>query len=151
MIEITIDDREILAVLADLRGRVEDMTPAMDAIGMEMEARVSRRFEDTTAPNGRLWQKHPTRGYPWEYDKRYPKNGNRKLLDRTGDMLDSLNYQADRDSVMVGFGVPYAAYHEWGTQHMQRRGLLFSDPDAHTLGDEDRESILDILSGYLSP
>ncbi|MDP2433100.1 MAG: phage virion morphogenesis protein, partial [Pseudomonadota bacterium] len=115
------------------------------------EARVSRRFEDAADPNGRLWQPHPTRGYPWEYDKHYPKSGNRKLLDRTGDMLDSLNYQADGDSVRVGFGLPYAAYHEWGTKHMQRRGLLYADPDAHTLGDEDRESILDILSSYLSP
>jgi len=151
MITITVDDRHILAVLADLRGRMEDMTPAFDAIGMELEARISRRFEDTVDPNGKLWLPHPTRGYPWEYDRHYPPDGNRRLLDRKGDLLDSLNYQADRDGVTVGFGVPYAAYHEWGTKHMQRRGFLFSDPDAHTLGDDDRESILAVLAGYLSP
>lgn len=151
MIEIIIDDREILDVLADLRGRLDDMTPAMEAIGMELEARISRRFEDTTDPNGDLWKARPSDGlYPWDYDKHYPKDGNRRLLDRSGDLLDSLNYQANRDSVTVGFGEDYAAYHEFGTKHMQRRGILFSDPNAGTLGDEDRASILDLLSRYFS-
>ena len=149
MIEIAIDDREILAVLADLNARADDMTPAFDAIGMEMEARISRRFEDTADPAGRLWQPHPTRGFPWEYPG-YPKTGNRRLLDRTGDMLDSLNHQADRDGVTVGFGVPYAAYHEWGTSKMQRRGMLFDDPDARTLGEEDREQILGLLADHFA-
>ncbi len=150
MISIDIDDRQILDVLARLRARVDDMTPVMNAIGMKLEARISRRFEDTTDPNGRLWMPG-SRGYPWEYDRRYPKDGNRRLLDRTGDLLDGLSYQADRDSVVIGFGVDYAAFHEYGTKHMQRRGILFSDPVARTLGDDDRDSILVILSRYLAP
>lgn len=151
MISITVYDRAILDVLNDLRGRLDDMTPVMDAIGMEMEARVSRRFEDETDPAGNLWKPHPKLGYPWQYDKRYPKDGNRRMLDRTGDMLDGLNYQADQDSVTVGFDVPYAAFHEYGTRHMQRRGMLLADPNAGVLGDDDRRSILEILQGYLTP
>lgn len=145
MIEITIDDRPVLDALEQLRARVSDLSPAMNAIGMELEARISRRFEDETDPNGQLWA-------PWKPAtlKRYPKGGNRRILDRMGDMLDSLNYQADQDSVSVGFGVSYAAYHEWGTRKMARRGMLLADPDARTLGEEDRRSILDILSGYLA-
>lgn len=145
MITIEIDDRSVMEALRHLQGKLSDMTPVMNAIGMEFEAMVSRRFEDETDPNGRLWS-------PWKPATRnsYPKDGNAHILDRSGDMLDGLNYQADKDSVRVGFDMPYAAFHEYGTKNMQRRGMLFSDPVARTIGDEDRRSILDILSKYLA-
>lgn len=151
MIIIEIDDRAVLEALEALRGRVSDLSPAMNAIGMELEARVSRRFEDETDPNGRLWDS-------WQpaTKKSYPKDGNKRILDRMGGMLDSLNYQADKDSVTIGFGAvsdkefSYPAAHEFGTKKMVRRGLLTSDPVAGTLGEEDRRSILDILSEHLS-
>ncbi|WP_303837479.1 hypothetical protein [Acidovorax soli] len=59
---------------------------------------------------------------------RYSEDGNRRLLNRYGDILTSLNHQADTTSARVGFGQPYAAFHEWGTKHMPRRRLLFADP-----------------------
>ena len=79
----------------------------------------------------------------------YPDGGNRRLLDRYGDMLASLSHQADATSVRVGFGQPYAAFHEWGTEHMPRRGLLFADPDAGTLAEGDEAAVLDILAVWL--
>lgn len=145
MIIIEVDDRSVMNALRQLQVNLSDMTPAMNSIGMEFEARVSRRFEDESDPKGRLWA-------PWKPATRnsYPKDGNAHILDRYGDMLDSLNYQADKGSVMVGFGVPYAAFHEYGTKKMARRGMLFSDPSAGSIGEEDRRSILDIISTYLS-
>jgi phage virion morphogenesis protein len=152
MITIEIDDRSVLEALEQLRHKVSDLSPAMNAIGMEFEARASRRFEDETDPNGKPWA-------PWAKATRksYPKDGNRRILDRTGDMLDSLNYQADKDSVTIGFGAvsqkgfPYPAAHEFGTKNMPRRGLLTADPVSRTLGEEDQRSILEILDRYLSP
>lgn len=80
---------------------------------------------------------------------RYPKSGNKRLLDRTGDMLCSLNHQADRDSVTVGFGVDYAIYHEFGTKKMPRRGLVMGNPDESLLSGEDERNILDIHSIFI--
>lgn len=145
MIAIEIQDSQVLAYLDRLGTRLADMTPALDAIGQRLEERIAMRFETETDPAGKPWA-------PWAEATRktYPKDAHRHVLDRYGDMLRSLNHQADRDSVRVGFGQPYAAYHEWGTQHMPRRGLLSTDPAAGTLGEEDQASILDILSTYLA-
>ena len=65
------------------------------------------------------------------------------------DMLSSLNWQADASSVRVGFGQPYAVYHEWGTKRMPRRGLLFENPDAGALAPDDEKAVLDLLMDWL--
>ena len=51
--------------------------------------------------------------------------------------------------MLVGFDRDYAAWHEFGTKTMPRRGLLFDDPDTRELGRDDRESILELVSDYL--
>ena len=144
MLEIKLDDSAFRADLAALYRRLGDLTPVMQSIGMEMESRISGRFETRTDPNGKSWA-------PWAEStlESYPEDGNRQLLDRYGDMLLSLNHKADATSVRIGFGKPYAAFHEWGTKHMPRRGLVFADPDAGTLAKGDEEAVLDIIGLYL--
>jgi len=149
MLTIKLDDsafRADLASLYSLSSRMGDLTPVMQDIGMIMESRISSRFETRTDPAGKRWS-------PWAPStvKSYPADGNHQLLDRYGDMLLSLNHQATKDSVRIGFGKPYATYHEWGTKHMPRRGLLFSDPDAGSLAPDDEKSILDIIDTYMTP
>ena len=67
----------------------------------ELHSRVSAETE--TDPLGHPWA-------PWADSTRasYPKGGNRRILDRHGDMLSSLNHRADATSVRIGFGTPYA-------------------------------------------
>lgn len=117
----------------------------MQSIGMTLESRVSTRFETRTDPAGASWA-------PWAPSTvaAYPDNGNRRLLDRYGDMLASLSHDADANSVRVGFGQSYAAFHEWGTIHMPRRGLLFADPDLGTLTEDDQTAVLDLISNWLN-
>ncbi len=126
MIKIDIDDRDVLQALDRLARRVSDMTPAMRAIGQEMETRIAQRFETERA-----------------------KRGRGSILYHTGELLDSRTHRAGPLEVAVGFGKPYAAWHEFGTKRMQRRGLLLADPQARTLGEEDRRAIIDIIAGYL--
>lgn len=144
MLTITADDKAFRDSLAQLYRGMGNLTPVMQSIGMELESRISGRFESRTDPSGNAWA-------PWAQSTvdNYPENGNRRLLDRYGDMLASLSHQADAASVRVGFGQPYAAFHEWGTEHMPRRGLLFSDPDAGTLAEGDEAAVLDILGVWL--
>lgn len=145
MLEIKLDDSAFRADLATLYRRLGNLTPVMQSIGMEMESRISGRFETRTDPNGKSWA-------PWAPSTldSYPEDGNRQLLDRYGDMLLSLNHKADATSVRIGFGKPYAAFHEWGTERMPRRGLVFADPDAGTLAKGDEDAVLDIIGIWLA-
>lgn len=143
---IEVQNAEVLDLLERLRDRLDNLTPALDAIGQRMEERISMRFETESDPLGRPWK-------PWAESTRrsYPKDGHGRLLDRYGDMLGSLSHQVDGDSVLVGFGQPYAAYHEHGTDRMDRRGLLFADPDAGELGEDDANAVIEVIAGYLDP
>ncbi|MDZ7655567.1 MAG: phage virion morphogenesis protein [Sulfurimicrobium sp.] len=144
-ITIEVNSRSVMDALNLLLRQSQDMHPVMDAIGQRMEERISARFETRTDPGGHAWS-------PWKPStlKSYPKDGNRTLLDRHGDMLDGLSHQADTNSVTIGFNVPYAFYHEHGTSKMARRGLLMADPDAGTLGQDDERDILDLLHGHFA-
>lgn len=141
---ISINDREVLEFLYELGRRVGDMTPLMDRIGAAMEVRVSNRFETQTDPAGVPWA-------PWAPSTKlsYPDDGNNRILDRYGHMLDSLSHEADSTSTQYGFALPYAAYHEFETDQMPRRGMLTLDPDAGTLADGDIATVLDVISDYL--
>ena len=144
MIDITTDDSAFRASLEQLKRRLGNLKPVMQSIGMELESRISGRFESRTDQSGSAWA-------PWAQSTldSYPDDGNRRLLDRYGDMLASLNHQANATSVRVGFGQTYAAFHEFGTDSMPRRGLLFADPDAGTLSEGDEAAVLDILGVWL--
>lgn len=145
MIVIEIDNQPVLDAFNRLIAAGQDPREMLDAIGKEMVSRTSARFETKTDPTRAAWA-------PWKPStvKSYPKSGaNNRLLDRFNDMLGSLNHQVGDDSVFVGFGQPYAQYHEFGTSKMARRGLLTADPDAGTLGAGDEEAILDVLRAAL--
>lgn len=144
MLTVTIDSTAVTDVLAKIQRRLGDLSPAMEGIGQEMAGRVSGRFETQTDPSGTPWAQ-------WAPSTvaSYPADGNGAVLDRYGDMLDKLSHQADKTSVRIGFGTPYATYHEWGTKTMPRRGLLTDDPDAGTLSPADEAAVLDVLNDYL--
>lgn len=156
MLTITVDDAGLRHYLQRLQGRLDDLTPAMAGVGMELESRVSRRFETRTDPLGHAW-------HPWATSTKasYPhpgsaeakaagRPGNARLLDRYGDMLGGLSHSADASSVRIGFDKAYAAFHEFGTRRMPRRGLLFADPTAGTLAPDDERAVIDILSEFLT-
>ena len=144
MLTITANTPLVIERLQQIAARLGDLKAPLSAIGMEMESRISARFESQSDPMGHPWA-------PWmpSTRKRYPKDGHGTVLDRYGDMLASLSHKADGKSVTIGFGQPYAAYHEWGTKHMARRGLLFADPDAGALAPDDEAAVLAILRTFL--
>jgi phage virion morphogenesis protein len=151
-LSVVVHSEALNAVLTKLVRGMKNLTPMMDSIGQKLESRISDRFETETDPLGMAWA-------PWAESTRenYPEDGNARILDRYGDMLQSLNHQADSSSMRVGFDAVasktsdvYAVYHEWGTWKMPRRGLLFAYPDSGTLGKEDEASVLDILNVWLT-
>ena len=55
MLTINVDDSAFRTDLAALYRRLGDLTEVMGSIGMEMESRVSGRFETRSDPSGRAW------------------------------------------------------------------------------------------------
>lgn len=144
MIEVKTDSAELEAITRRLLARLGNLRPAMSGIGMELENRIRNRIDTRTDPTGAAWI-----GWADSTIRGYPADGNKQILDRYGDMIRSLGYQADTLSVSVGFGQPYAAYHEFGTERMPRRGLITADPEQGTLAPADEQAILDILYDLL--
>lgn len=157
MLTITVEDRAFRSYLAELQGRLADLTPVMQSIGQELEGRISARFETESDPHGKPWEEwaestRETYPYPGtDAAKAMGGPGAGRILDRYSDMLGSLNWDADASSVRIGFGQFYATFHEFGTKFMPRRGLLFADPDAGTLSPGDERMVIDLLQEWLAP
>lgn len=155
MFTITVDKSRFGQPLAELARRLGDPAEVLDAIGNLLETNTRNRAALAIDPTGApwaLWADSTRDVYPWpgsDAAKGKDGPGNGRLLDRYGTMLGSLSYQVDVDSVVVGFGQPYAVFHEWGTKHMPRRGLLMADPDQGTLGDADETAVLDLVNQWL--
>ena len=145
MITIDVQDAALLGALQKLSSQLQDLSQPMAEVGQALESAVSLRFDSQSDPNGQAWaeQSASTKA------QRAKAGKTGKTLDEHGTMLGSLSWDANSKGVTVGFGQPYAAYHEWGTKRMPRRGLLMADPDAGTLGADDLELVLDVLREHL--
>lgn len=154
MLTITVDDRAFRSYLEQLQNGLGDLSPVMESIGNTLENRVRQRFQTRTDPQGQpwaAWKESTQESYPFPGSPAAAVEGpgSGRLLDRYGTMLNFLSYTANSTSVRIGFASEYAAYHEWGTVNMDRRGMLMADPDAGTLGQADEAAVLDIVAGWL--
>lgn len=146
MITIGVQDAALVRAVNALQGHLQDLTQPMRDVGQALEGQVSQRFMSMTDPNGEAWESLSKATLAQR-----AKNGTTgNTLDEHGTMLQSLSWQSNAKTATVGFGQPYAAYHEWGTKRMPRRGLLMANPDVGTLGADDLELVLDVLADYLS-
>ncbi len=146
---------ELRVDLARALARLERPADLMEALGAELEANIERRFDLKVDPNGQSWQPlaESTVALYEEEDK-----GSRRgtLLERTGQMRNSLAANAGDDFVEIGmsrltdggkWSIPLL--HETGTEHMPRRGIFLSDPEAGTLGRDDEADIAAVIDEYL--
>ncbi len=149
---INIESRAVMDVLNELIARGQDMEPVLHAIGAALENRARARFETKTDPAGSPWA-------PWQpstrarYDKADTVKGkgvvrSGSLLQREGHMLGGLSYQVDGGSLLIGFDRDYAEFHETGTKHMERRGMLANEDG--TLGEGDEQAVLELVQGYFA-
>jgi phage virion morphogenesis protein len=135
LMHIEVDSSAVEQALRRLQAAVGDLEPAMADIAATLWERVGERFETRTDPVGKAWEEK--------------KNKAPATLIDSGHMLGSLTRHADSRHAMVGFGQPYAAYHEFGTKKMPRRGLLFADPEKGELAPDDEKAILDAVLDHL--
>lgn len=144
--------QSVLDALGKLIGRAGNLHPLMQDIGQTMERNVQLRFDLKVDPTGKPWAPHKPATTARYAKADTGKDGEHRrqgtLLERSGDMRKSTGFDAGNDYVYIGFGKPYAEYHEFGTERMDRRGLLTADPESGTLGAGDERDILGLIEGY---
>lgn|SRR3989338_457770 len=150
MIEVTTDTSAFDDSLRQLQKRMGTLRPVFEGLGAVLENKIRDRRETLTDPDGQRWA-------AWADSTlaNYPADGRGKLLDRSGDMWDRTGPQWKVQGMgtdlqlRVGFDKAYPTYHEFGTKHMPRRGLLFADPEKGQLGAQDEQAIDDVLQDWL--
>ena len=117
-----------------------------EAMAGRLQQRIQFRFDQKVDPEGNRWV--PI--LPSTIDnltRRASLSGNGSvpgsLLNRTDPGLrSSLTRAKISGGWAVGFGRPYAVYHEFGAKYMQRRGLIFSNPETGQLSPADLAALL---------
>lgn len=155
MIKIEIDDKAVRRALDDLSRRLDDMTPAMHAIGQAL-AEGSR--ECILA--GRDWT--GAAFAPNSAATLAKKRGSRPLIDSKSLVRYRLHYAAGRDAVAVGSSAVQSALLQFGAKRGQfgggRRKLPWGDIPARRylpvtadgrLDEAARSLILDTLRAHL--
>jgi phage gpG-like protein len=150
VIEVNTDTRAFESSLQQLQKRLGNLRQPLSDIGAVLENKIRDRRETLRDPNGRRWA-------AWAESTRlsYPEDGRGKLLDRSGAMWDRTGPQWKVQGALsdvalrVGFDKAYQTYHEFGAEHMPRRGALFADPESGRLGAEDEQAINDVLADWL--
>lgn len=117
---ITIDDRDVLDLLADLYAAAGDVTPALKNIG-EYEAKVTRaRFVSQTDPEGNAWQ---------ALNELYAKTKKGPgILRGATRALSQIVWQLADDGVEIGSNEVYARAHNEGATIVPKNAaaLVFS-------------------------
>ncbi len=138
-LNITIDDRELRALLQRLQARLSDLTPVFRDMGEHLLNSTRARFQSQTDPSGLPWAPlSPT------YQARKRKNKG-KILTLEGRLRGLLNYQVSQDALRVGTPLIYGATHQFGDPRRNIPARPFLGLSA-----ADRNDLLDILNDYLA-
>lgn len=147
---IDLVDAGIQQALTRAADRLGDLSPLMESIGMALQQNIQLRLDLKVDPTGQPWAPlaQSTRDRYAAADKGR-KQGS--LLVRTGMMRASLGHNASRADVEIGFGEPYAGYHETGSKDgtLPRRALLTANWQTGQLGQQDQADVLGMVARYL--
>lgn len=154
---ITVDDAELLQALDQAILVLARPRQLMDDIGAKLESNVQLRFDAKRDPTGAPWAPLSAATIDAFYTEKYPRGIPGSLLERTRALRNSLSHNTGETWVEIGTARPtkggkwqVGLLHEFGTRTMPRRGLLTADPTTGTLGEQDREDILDIVRDALA-
>lgn len=144
--------------------QLEHPRELLELLGGTLVENIQRRFTSKTDPQGNRWadwQPSTRKKYDRQDVAKSGKNAGKvvrrgTLLQRTGQMLDSLDAQVSDNQVEVGmnrlsdggtWSIPLL--HEFGTTKMQRRGIFLADPETGTLGAGDEADLNEDIKTFL--
>lgn len=122
--------------------RLNNLKPFWQLVGMYVQKRtVKERFDKEQSPDGVKWQAlSPGRV---KQRRRRHKSGQMKILQDTGELRRSIQYEAGNNYVRIGSNLKYARVHQFGSSKIPARPFL-------GITDAERRYILqDMLEAYL--
>lgn len=139
---------EALRELDDATGRLADLTPVMQVIAEDVKTLIDDSFEESRKPNGRPWAPLAP-----ETVKRRRNNSNKPLID-TGVLRNSINARPGPRSVRFGTNVPYAEWHQFGTESIIARPFFPVDEAGREWeqsgpAGEELERIVETITRYI--
>ena len=163
---LIVNDRELIARLNEIARQVDDLSPAMRAIGEVLSESTKARFQSSTGPGGEKWKPNTIATVldrigqikgAYRKDGRLSKKGasafvGKKPLVDTGILADTINYQLIDGGKGVEIGTNRfagewtggAAVHQFGSKD----GKIPARPFLGISG-TDRAEVLDILDRFL--
>ena len=144
-IQVDIDDRQLNALLTDLRRRGQDFSPVTAEIANYLYTVTDENFDN----------EHSFDGTPWDRlaDSTVKAKGHSRKLYDDGDMRDGLSGDSDRGKATVGLnaysnGYPYPVVHQFGSDKTPARPFLPFDENKE-LYDGAKDEIIDLVRNFL--
>lgn len=148
MIDFTLKSKKIKELLQDIEKRSIDLTPAFEEIGNIIVESVEDNFQDEGRHNGdptsimggsQKWEK-----WSDEWQKRRNKlgKGDGKILQLDGGLASSIDYDANKDSVIITAGKEYAYRQHFGGNGIPARPFL-------VIQEEDLDDIIEELNNFI--
>ncbi len=146
MINVTVDDRAILAALRQLQNHAANLRPALKEIGETLKESTQQRFANYTGPDGAMWEANS--------DVTYERKASRSGIPLTdgGTLGDTINSKLlGNDGVMIYSPMGYAAMQQFGGTKAEFPHLWGDIPARPFLGvsTEDESAILAIIRDHL--
>lgn len=107
-IQVSSNSDQVAARLRQAAKRVSNMRPVFQDIGAYIERDTDQRFVREQAPDGTPWRDLSP--------NTWASKRNRKKLNETGQLRDSLAYSADSREAIIGFADKKARWHQFGTR-----------------------------------
>jgi len=154
MIEVEMDSAEARQLLNELKTRLGDLGPVLEAVGQITQSGTQQRFVDQRGPDGQAWA--PLSAVTLARRRKAGRGA--QILRDTGRLMNSISYRVGGESVSVFTNVIYAGTHQYGARKgaygRTRRGAPIPwghIPARPFLGysSEDNEAVIEVLQGYL--
>lgn len=126
------------ALLAKLYQQTGDLSEPLADIGEGLQLSHRDRWDAQESPEGEPWAPLSEK-----YRARKPRHAD-EVLRLNDDLRDTLDYQAEPQTLYFGTPLAYGAAHQFGREetHLPERPYL-------GLSEEDKQSVLETLEGYL--
>ena len=128
-----------------------NLQPLWQLVGMYVQKQtIKERFDKEQAPDGTKWK--PLSPARIKQRLKRHKSGNMKILQDTGELRRSVQYEAGKTYVRIGSNLEYARIHQFGgTIHFKKRKGSVTIPARPYLGvtQDERRHINDTLKAYL--
>ena len=122
-----IRNEEFIKYLNSTISKANNLSPVMEEIGVELESEIRLNFEQEQTPYGEPWK---ALSENTQESRRSGKgSGSNKILRDTGDLFNSITYNADQSEVEVGTSKEYGAVHQDGSDEIPARIFLPTEED----------------------